>query len=163
MSGFMKQAASAVSLFFSIGVAAAATVTTTFQVDATVISSCSVSATNLGFGNYDSLAATPTDATSTVSVQCSLLTTYEIGLDAGVGSGATVTTRRMTLGADTLDYTLYQDSARTTVWGNTVSSDTVAGTGTGLSDPYTVYGRIPAGQIVNTGNYTDTVTVTVNF
>ncbi len=163
MSGSIRWAAGAAMLLFSAGAALGATTTTTFQVDATVISSCSVSATNLGFGNYDSLAATATDATSTVSVQCSLLTSYEIGLDAGVGSGATVTTRRMTLGADTLDYTLYQDSARTTVWGNTLSSDTVSGAGTGLSQPYTVYGRIPAGQIVNTGNYTDTVTVTVNF
>lgn len=163
MGSLVVRAAVAAVFFSMAGSVAAATATTTFQVDATVISSCSVSATNLGFGNYDSLAVPPTDATSTVTVQCSLLTSYEIGLDVGLGSGATVTTRRMTLGADTLDYSLYQDSARTTVWGNTLSTDTIADTGTGLQQPHTVYGRITAGQIVNTGNYTDTITVTVNF
>lgn len=141
----------------------AATATTTFQVDATVIGSCNVSATNLAFGNYDTLSATPTDATSSVTVQCSLSTAFDIGLDAGTGTGATVTTRKLTKGADTLNYSLYQESARTTVWGNTVSTDTVAGTGTGVDIVHTVYGRIAAGQVVNTGAYTDTVTVTVTF
>lgn len=69
----------------------------------------------------------------------------------------------MTKGADTLNYSLFQESGRTTVWGNTVNTDTVADTGTGVDIVYTVYGRIPAGQVVNTGVYTDTVTVTVTF
>lgn len=153
----------AITLAGSADSVLAATATTTFQVDATVIGSCNVSATNLAFGNYDTLSATPTDATSTVTVQCSLSTAFDIGLDAGTGTGATVATRKLTKGADTLNYSLYQESARTTVWGNTVSTDTVAGTGTGLDIVHTVYGRIAAGQVVNTGAYSDTVTVTVTF
>lgn len=141
----------------------AATTTTTFQVTATVGNSCSASATNQSFGNYDPLALSPTDATSTVSVQCTLGTTYDIGLDAGTGSGATVNTRKMTKGADTLSYSLFQDPTRLLVWGNTVSSDTVPGVGTGLSVPYIVYGRISAGQNVNPGGYADTISVTINF
>lgn len=49
------------------GAAQAATDTTTFQVTATVVASCNVSATDLAFGNYDPTAATDLDATSTVT------------------------------------------------------------------------------------------------
>jgi spore coat protein U-like protein len=141
----------------------AATSSTTFQVTATVLSSCSVSATNLAFGTYDPLAAAPTDGNSTVTVQCTLQAPFNIGLNAGVGSGATVATRVMTSGANTLNYSLYQNAARTTVWGNTPATDTVADTGTGIAVPFTVYGRIPNGQNAAPGSYADTITVTVNF
>ena len=39
----------------------------------------------------------------------------------------------------------------------------LAGTGTGLQVPLTVYGRIPPSQTVAAGNYTDTINVTVTF
>lgn len=155
--------AGAVLLAFGFQVASAATATNTFAVNATVISSCLVSASNLAFGNYDPLAAGATDGTSTVTVQCTLLTPFTIGLNAGTGTGATVATRKMTKGGDTLDYSLYQDTTRLLVWGNTPPTDTVAGAGTGLPVGITVYGRIPAAQSVNTGAYADTITVTVNF
>ena len=61
----------------------------------------------------------------------------------GPASGATVATRKMTSGAATVNYTLYSDSGRTTVWGNTIGTDTVAGTGNGAAQTLTVYGRVP--------------------
>lgn len=144
----------------------AATTTTTFGVSATVVDSCSVSASALGFGNVDpvSLASTAVDTTTTVDVTCANGTTYDIGLDAGTATGATVTTRQMTSGANTLNYALYSDSGRTTNWGETVSTDTVAGTGDGTAQALTVYARIPSGQgVVPTGAYSDTITVTVTY
>lgn len=143
--------------------ASAATATTTFQVDATVVSSCSVAATNHSFGNYDPLAVLPTNGSSSVTVQCTLLTPYNVALNAGTGSGASVTTRKMTKGSDTLNYSLYRDPTCSLIWGETIGTDTLAFVGTGLAVAHTVYGRIPAGQNVNTGTYTDTITVTVNF
>lgn len=163
MSHLFTRVAVTSILLSAVSTVSAATATTTFQVDATVISGCNVSATNLSFGNYDPLSLLDQDGTSTITVQCSLGTTYDIGLDPGSGSGATVAARKMTKGADTLTYSLYRDLARLLVWGNTVDSDTHSGIGTGLSIPHVVYGRIPAGQNVNTGSYTDTVTVTVTF
>jgi spore coat protein U-like protein len=144
----------------------AATTTTTFGVSATIVDSCSVSATALGFGNVDpvSLAGTAVDATTTVDVTCANGTAYDVGLDAGTATGATVTTRQMTSGANTLNYALYSDSGRTTNWGNTVATDTVTGTGDGTAQSLTVYGRIPSGQgTVPTGAYSDTITVTVTY
>lgn len=144
-------------------VAIAATTTTTFQVTATVLSVCSVSATNLAFGNYDASLGTPVDGSSTVTVTCTPSETYDVGLNAGTGSGATVAVRRMTNGANTLDYTLYTNAGRTTVWGNTIGTDTQAGTGNGAGQALTVYGRIPTAQYVAAGAYTDTITATVTY
>jgi spore coat protein U domain-containing protein, fimbrial subunit CupE1/2/3/6 len=155
--------AATVLVLFHIASGFAATTGTTFQVSATVGNSCSATASNLSFGAYDPLSILPNDATSTITVQCTLLTTYDVGMDAGTGSGASVSTRKMTKSSETLSYSLYRDATRLLVWGNTVSSDTVQGVGTGLSVPYTVYGRIPAGQNVSPGTYTDTISVTINF
>jgi spore coat protein U-like protein len=159
----LKLGLAAVATSFT-GPAAAATTTTTFQVDATVISTCSVSAADLAFGTYDPLAAQPVDTQTTVTVQCTLTTGYTVALSPGAGAGATVAARKMTRGltTDTLGYSLYQDTTRAQVWGET-GADLVSGTGTGVAQDHDVYGRIPAGQNVNPGGYSDTITVTVTF
>jgi spore coat protein U-like protein len=142
----------------------AATATTTFQVTATVISVCTVSATDLAFGNYDASAGAPNDNSSTVNVTCSNGSPYTVALDAGTGSGATVAVRRMSNGGDTLDYSMYTTAARVTVWGDgTAGTSTQAGTGNGAAQAFTVYGRIPTGQFVTAGSYADTVTATVTY
>ena len=142
----------------------AATATTTFQVTATVLSVCTVAATNLAFGNYDASSGTPNDASSTVTTTCSNTTAYTVALNAGTGSGATVALRKMTNGANTLNYSMYTTAGRTTVWGDgTLSTVTQAGTGNGAGQALTVFGRVPVGQYVTAGSYTDTVTATVTY
>jgi len=141
----------------------AASTNTTFTVQATITATCTInSASTLNFGTQGVLAAN-VDQTSTLQVTCTNTTPYNIGLDAGTGSGATVAVRKLTSSSNTLNYTLYSYSGRTTVWGNTVSTDTVAGTGNGTGQSYTVYGRIPAQTTPAPGNYTDTITVTVTY
>jgi spore coat protein U-like protein len=142
--------------------AAPTTVTTTFAVTANVVATCVVSATPMAFENYVSIS--PADSTSTITVSCSDLTTYNVGLNAGTSTGATVTTRKMKgTGTAVLNYHLYSDSARSVNWGNTVGTDTVTGTGTGAPQLLTVYGQVPAGQGPAAGTYTDTITATVTF
>src|SRR5690349_10185722 len=81
------------------GGADAATTTSTFTVDVTIQAQCLInSASNLTFGTQGVLIAN-VDATSTIVVQCTDTTTYDIGLDAGTGTGASVTTRKLTNGA----------------------------------------------------------------
>jgi spore coat protein U-like protein len=141
----------------------AASTTTTFAVQATIAATCTInSASTLNFGTQAVLAAN-VDQTSTLQVTCTNTTPYNIGLDAGTGSGASVAVRKLTSSSNTLNYTLYSDSGHSTVWGNTVSTDTVAGTGNGAGQSYTVYGRIPAQTTPAPGNYTDTITVTVTY
>ena len=142
----------------------AATSTTTFTVSADVTADCSVSANNLDFSTYDPTSSNNDDATTTIDITCTSTTPFDIGLNAGTGTGATVTTRILTNGASTLNYSLYQDSSRTTVWGNTPATDTVSSTGTGSAQQFTVYGRLPGSQpAAIPGTYTDTITVTVTY
>jgi len=103
------------------------------------------------------------DQTNTIQVLCTNTTPFNIGLDAGTASGATVTTRKLTNGAATINYFLYSNSGRTTNWGNTVGTDTVASTGTGVAQSFTVYGRVPVQLTPTPGIYSDTVTVTLTY
>ena len=141
----------------------AATATTNFTVQMTITATCTVnSASALNFGTQGILA-TNVDQTSTIQVTCTNTTPYNIGLNVGTGTGATVAARKMTSGANTVNYTLYSNSGRTTVWGNTVGTDTVAATGNGAAQNYTVYGRVPPQAAPAPGTYTDTITVTVTY
>jgi spore coat protein U-like protein len=139
------------------------TVSTTFRVQARVEAVCAVTAADLDFGTYSSQNASPTAGTTLLRATCTPGTTYNIGLNAGASSGATVNQRRMASGTNSLNYQLYSDSSHTTIWGNTTGTDTVTGSGTGLEQPHTVYGRIPATQNVPAGNYADTITVTIFY
>lgn len=144
--------------------ACAATDTDTFQVSITIQGACQVVATNtLDFGTQGILAS-DIDATTTLSVQCTDGTAYDIGLDAGTGAGATIATRKMTGPASaTIDYLIYSDPGRTQLWGVSIPADTVSGTGDGAQQDYTVYGRVPGQTTPAAGTYTDTITVTVTF
>jgi spore coat protein U-like protein len=154
----------AACLLQSVELPLAATTTSTFTVSITLVATCTInSASTLNFGNSVGVLSANVDQTSTISVTCSNTTPYNIGLDAGTASGATVTTRKLTSGGNTVNYALYSDTGRTTNWGNTVSTDTVAATGNGSAQSYTVYGRVPTQTTPAPGTYTDTITVTVTY
>ena len=136
--------------------------TTSFSALATVQKTCTVSATNLDFGSVGLLISN-VDASNTVTVKCSNSTSYNVGLSAGNGSGATVAARKMTNGANTVTYSLYNTAGRTTVWGNTIGTDTVTGTGSGSNQVLTVYGRVPPQTTPPPATYTDTIVVTVTY
>lgn len=153
-----------VSLFTGSNAALAATATDTMGVSATVVSACILDASDLAFGNYDPTSASAVDATTTVQVTCTTGTSFTVGLNAGLASGATVTTRKLQNGANLLAYQLYSNAGRTTNWGNTPGTDTPAATvATTTPTTLTVYGRLAALQNVPAGSYSDTVTVTVNY
>jgi spore coat protein U-like protein len=153
----------AVGLTLTTSAAYAATTTSTFTVQATIQAQCIInSASTLDFGTQGVLSGN-VDNSSTVAVQCTNTTPYNIGLDAGTGTGATVATRKLTSGGAVINYSLYSDSGRSSVWGNTIGTNTQTGTGNGASQNFTVYGRIPAQTTPAPGTYTDTITVTVTY
>ncbi|MGA2349106.1 MAG: spore coat protein U domain-containing protein [Terracidiphilus sp.] len=135
--------------------------TTSFTVTVVILANCTVTASNLAFGTYTGALI---NSTSTISVTCTDLAPYNVGLNAGTSTGATVTTRKMTgPGAALLNYKLFSDAGHSINWGNTVGTDTVTGTGTGAVQALTVYGQLPAGQTPARGAYSDTITVTVTY
>jgi len=148
-------------LSLSYGPASATTATTSFSVSATVQATCLISGNNLGFGTYTGSAIA---VSANLSVTCTNGTTYNVGLNPGTATGATVTTRAMTgPGGATLSYGLYQDSGHSTNWGQTVGTDTKAGTGNGSAQTLTVYGNLAAAQYVTPGSYSDTITATITY
>ncbi|MGY2735254.1 Csu type fimbrial protein [Sphingomonas sp. UYP23] len=142
-------------------VSSTSTLTTTFTITAIVRAACTVASQSLSFGTYTGIQA---DSIAVVTVTCTNTTSYNLGLSIGNGSRATITTRRMTGPASaTLKYQLFQNSGRTTNWGNTVGSDTRAATGTGSAQGLSIYARIPSSQSVRPGSYSDVIIATVSY
>jgi len=144
--------------------AEATTVTGTFNVTVTIAATCVLnSATNLNFGTQGVLAA-PINNESTITVTCTNTTPYNIGLDKGLNGGS-VTTRQMkgVARAALVNYSLFRDAPMTLNWGQTIGTDTLAGTGNGSAQPYQVYGQIPAQTTPAPDTYNDTITVTVTY
>lgn len=142
--------------------------TAQLNVSATVNPTCIInSAGAMTFAAYDPSTPNAQTTSSSISVNCTNTTPFNIGLSAGGGAGATVTNRVMTSGTNTLNYSLYQDTGHASVWGNTVGTDTVAAAGLGMASGNaivkTVYGQIPLQPNAIPGNYSDTVTVTVSY
>ena len=133
--------------------------TRSFTVTATVAANCLISTTNLAFGSY---AGTQLDASATVAVNCTNTTSYNVGLNAGTATGATVTSRKMNSGTALLNYALFSNAGRTTNWGSTPAQG-VAGTGSGGNQQITVYGRVAAGQHAAPGAYSDAIIATVTY
>lgn len=134
--------------------------------------SCGVSVGTMSFGTYDPQDLSPHDGVGTVTVTCTALllggeVAYEIDIDQG--SSGSFSPRTLENGGDTVDYNLFADSGRTQIWGDggggtvTVSDGYSFLLGLVIIRNYTLYGRIPASQIVPSGSYDDTLTVTVTF
>ncbi|MDQ7262459.1 spore coat U domain-containing protein [Paracoccus sp. PS-1] len=142
----------------------AQTATDSFDVRITITEECQVISTEtLDFGNAGVLTGN-VDATASLQVACTSSTPYDIGLGAGEGAGATTTTRQMSSASlDTISYQLFRDSGRTANWGDTVGTDTQAGTGTGAAQSFTIYGRVIPQTTPAPGSYSDNVTVTVTY
>lgn len=133
-----------------------------FIVTANYNSSCSVSATTLDFGNRGVLDAN-VDSTNQISVTCSSAVPYTVSLNGGNAGATDPALRKMSFGAAQVTYGIYRDAGRTQPWGNTVGTNTAAGTGTGSAQVLTGYGRVPPQTTPAPATYTDSVVVTVTY
>ncbi len=132
------------------------------QVQAHIQSGCFISTTtDLDFGQSSGAIASNRDQSSTITVACSGNPTWQVGLNNGTHY-AHGTRNMMNADGSTIQYQLYRDPARTQLWGATVNSDTVAGSGTS-STQLIVYGRVPAQTASTPGTYSDTITVTLTY
>ena len=153
------------ALFVAGATSAVAADTTTFNVKITILKACDVNAaaaTDVDFGSVASTAVN-TDNAGALNVRCTPLTPYNIALNNGQ-NGATLADRKMANGAVLVPYQLYRAAARGAgdVWGATVGTNTLAGTGTGLVQNVPVYGRVPSANFP-AGSYNDVVTATIIY
>jgi spore coat protein U-like protein len=135
---------------------------TGFNWTATVAAQCVVSAQAIPFPSSGLLTANK-DATGTVTPTCTSTTPYTIALDGGTTGATNPTQRKMSKGTERVTYGIYRNSARTQPWGSTQGTNTASGTGTGSSQNFTAYGRVPAQTTPSPGNYADTVVTTITY
>jgi spore coat protein U-like protein len=142
-------------------------------VEGQAAASCSVSASNLNFGAYDTINADV--ATTGIVVSCSGLGSsilnYSIALSSGPASPAgSYAGRIMNSAGQQLPYNLFTSAAFASVWGDGTQG-TLTVTGSLIGPPgnqsvtHTVHGQILGGQNVVPGAYSTTgpVTVTLTF
>ena len=140
------------------------TTTASFTVTATVTPQCTLTTSDINFGNVGSLS-NPVTASGTVTVRCTSNAGYTISMDGGI-SKSTDPTRRWMGGTTPLtgvSYGLYQNSDYSLPWGNTPGL-TKTDTGSGSDKIFTVYGRTNPSTITPPADtYNDTVIVTVTY
>ncbi len=133
---------------------------------ATAEAACTISTTAVNFGSYNVFSASADNATGQVTYRCTAPRPPLVTIQLDKGGAPTFNPRQMRMGSEILNYNLYLDSTRSTIWGD----------GTGGSQTYTranpplnqninvnVFGQIPAGQDVSAGSYGATVTATIFF
>lgn len=144
-----------------------------FPVSATVIKSCNVLAgvaSNIQIGSASGVSTDTVNSsgTNSISVTCSKGTQYYIGLSPSNGSptGAGVMSGTGT-NTDKVPYQLRSVSTSGPIWGNTATANSV---GNGVGGPVNavmpqsvpVFAVVPSANFMP-DNYTDTVTVIVNY
>lgn len=159
----------AASVLATSGGVLGGTDTDTLLVTATVPATCSVGAGTLDFGEID--PTVQNFAESTITVSCTALTFYTVGLDGGSNPGTTpfgFPFRRMGTAGSTIGYDLFTDPDHQNPWGDEGVGDTyerppLETFGTVQDIP--VYGVTEPLVSVNvsTGSYQDDVFVTVDF
>lgn len=139
----------------------------------TGVCTCTLSTTNVAFGNYNPMAFGNTDTTGTIKVDCGgvvgLLIPFNIAISAG--NSGSYAARQLKSGVKTLAYNLYTDSSYTTVWGDGSASSQIISSGVTLdalglapAQNFYVYGRIPGRQTTAVpGVYADTISVTLTY
>jgi len=127
---------------------------------------CTVTTTPVSFGNYDTFLATPLDTTGTITVACDNPPgpppDVTISISTSSSSGVFIPRQmKHTTRPDLLNYNLYTQQNRTTVWGDgTGGTSSVIIKGT-KRKKVTIYATIPQQQNVPAGPYTDSLTITI--
>jgi spore coat protein U-like protein len=140
---------------------------------------CTPTTNTISFGTYNPLSASVLDGTGTFVIACTdsagnknqtTTVNYVVTL-----SGQALRQMAPPAGTDRLNYNVYTDTLRSTVWGDgtggsAVISGSVAvpGRGTASTAPITYYGRIVAGQDVSAASpapaptaYSQNLTMTI--
>jgi len=138
---------------------------TSMAVSASVATNCVFkNSPSIGFGTYDTITGAEVNGTGTISIACTKGTVATIALDNGGNhSNATGTQRAMKSGSNYLNYDIFQDSAFGTFWGTSTNAEVEPAAPNATTQTFTAYAKIPSGQDIPQGSYSDTVGVTVTF
>jgi spore coat protein U-like protein len=130
------------------------------------ITDCDVSSSGIVFSNYDIIGQSEITITGDLDITCSgtgsgANNIVTVDLSAGAGSCAT---RTMTNGGSTLQYNIYTASSHAVAWCSpTTQSYSFTFGASPQTYRFTMYGRVPAGQAVPWGTYSDSVLASVSW
>jgi spore coat protein U-like protein len=123
-----------------------------------------ITVSNLAFGAYNPFHSAPLDSAGTISYDCPPPLTPVVSMSRGAFAGSYSPRIMLNFSSfDVLAYNVYQDAARTIVWGDGTGGTRTLSAPRGSSQSVTFYGRVPPGQDVSPGSYFDFLTVTFNF
>lgn len=135
---------------------------------------CTIAATGPAFGIYDPLSATPDTNNGSVTATCNWTsggsTNFNIVSSYSGGNSGNPADRFMLSGVNRLYYNIYFDAALTQIRGNGTGGTQTGAASLRVSNGQrtasatsAIYGRIPAGQNVAPGSYSDSIVVTITF
>jgi len=130
---------------------------------------CSVTTTPVSFGSYDVFSPAPSDTIGTIFVSCNNpeKKAMPVTISINRGSSGSFNPRQMRLagGSDRMNYYLFLDPSRTTLWGDGSGGSSTVTRMIEKTIPLSVpvYGRIPARQNLRVGAYGDNLVVTVDW
>lgn len=119
--------------------------------------------TPVTFGNYNVYSGSDLQSNGNVTYDCKTSAIYTMSLDGG--NYGSISQRKMQIsgGTATLDYNLYTNVTRTTIWGDGTNGSTLTGNCVKGPDNFPIYGSVTAGQDATVGSYSDSVTITLTY
>ena len=160
----------------SINLPAYASVTSNLNVTTNITANCTISNTDLDFGDYDATGINSSShllATAAISTTCTSGTTGVVTMGQGEHFTYCVNNdcyRRLANTEENsfLHYNIYTDSSyyNSAIWNHDVEEmrSVARVTGSGVSQDLTVYGKIQKNQRnAAAGSYSDTITITINY
>ncbi len=132
---------------------------------------CTVDSPTLNFGSINPISGNNHDESVVVQVTCEALVVNALvsyDLMANAGNSGDMNNRTMT-GPSALNYNLYKDNTFNTIWGNGTGVTDYINFGYLINllaprtDQFTIYARIPPQPTTPAGNYSDSVSLVLNF
>jgi spore coat protein U-like protein len=181
----MKLKTPLIGLLFSIIVshAYAGTSTGNFQSTAILDGSCTLTGGSLSFGAFQPQASGTTTARGSLAVLCTNTSVYDVIVSAGNSNNQQQRSMTGQVSNDGLQYNIYTDTTYTTIVGdetggtshpmtgvvngrpitNGLNGGRNAYIGTGRAVTWYLYGSLNNNQYVTPDNYTDNLTITLNY
>jgi spore coat protein U domain-containing protein, fimbrial subunit CupE1/2/3/6 len=133
---------------------------------------CGVTATGVNFGGYDVFDNVARDATGTITVTCNAPeqnpnAPIPVMVSLSPGGSGTFAQRQMQSAGGTapLNYNLFTNASCSTIWGDGSGASSIISNNVTRATPLTatIFGRIPPRQNVSAGQYSDLITVTIQW
>lgn len=136
--------------------------TTIVAGSAKVNSTCTVAVLPINFGTINSNSQNL--QSTTLIATCTKGTAFTVALSSGMSNDFSNRYMTLTDDSDQLKYNIYFDNLYSNILGDgSANTSTINDIGTGNDQTFTLFGKIPTGQFVSPGIYSDLISVTLSY